>query len=169
LHKFHLAVEVARETKFTDEDDFYTTPTEGSVYLVPSMLIYNEAKIYKPKPGDIVLLFCFPDDKFIPEDVFNQIRVKMVAWSNQHGHHIQRYVHYILQVKPFVAFTMELDLSDLKAMCSVLLFNNVHKPFLLRSTYQLTKASFPKMRYQKLYLHAYSYVITYKNALKKFV
>ena len=92
LHKFHLAVEVARETKFTDEDDFYTTPAEGSVYLVPSMLVYNEAKIYEQKPDDIVLLFCFPDE-FIPEDAFNQVVVKTVAWSNQHGHHIQRYVH----------------------------------------------------------------------------
>ena len=89
LEKFHLAVKVSRETKFTDEDDAYATPTKGSVYLVPSMLVYNEAKIYERKPEDLVILYHFPD-KFIPEDAFNQALVKMVTWSNKHGHHIQR-------------------------------------------------------------------------------
>jgi len=91
LVKFHLAVKVARETKFTDEDDSYTTPSEGDVYLVPSMLVYNEAKFHKRRPEDIVFLFYFPD-KFVPENAFNQVLVKTVAWSNQHGHYIQRYV-----------------------------------------------------------------------------
>jgi len=89
LEKFHLAVKVSRDTKFTDEDDSYTTPTKDSVYLVPSMLVYNEAKIYKRKPEDVVILYHFPD-KFIPEDAFNQALVKTVTWSNNHGHHIQR-------------------------------------------------------------------------------
>ena len=95
LVKFHLAVEVARETKFTEEDDSYSTPTKGAVYLVPSMLVYNEAKIYKRKPEDFVILYHFPD-KFIPEDGFNQVLVKMVNWSNQHHHHIQRYVDSVM-------------------------------------------------------------------------
>jgi len=95
LVKFHFAVEVSRETKFTDEDDSYCTPTDGVVYLVPSMLVYNETKIHKRKPEDMVILFHFPD-KFIPEDAFNQILVKTVAWSNQHGHHIQRYVFSVM-------------------------------------------------------------------------
>ena len=95
LVKFHLAVEVARETKFTEEDDAYSTPTKGAVYLVPSMLVYNEAKNYKRKPEDLVILYHFPD-KFIPEDGFNQVLVKMVNWSNQHHHHIQRYVYSVM-------------------------------------------------------------------------
>ena len=95
LVKFHLAVEVARETKFTEEDDSYSTPTKGAVYLVPSMLVYNEAKDYKRKPEDFVILYHFPD-KFIPEDGFNQVLVKMVNWSNQHHHHIQRYVYSVM-------------------------------------------------------------------------
>lgn len=89
LNKFHLAVEVSRETKFTDEDDTYTTPAKGAVYLVPSMLVYNEAKIHQRKPEDVVILYHFPD-KFVPEDAFNQILVRTVSWSNKHGHHIQR-------------------------------------------------------------------------------
>ena len=142
LVKFHFAVEVSRETKFTDEDDSYCTPKDGAVYLVPSMLVYNETKIHKRKPEDIVILFHFPD-KFIPEDAFNQILVKTVAWSNQHGHHIQRYVYsvmYCIILKAafslfFLAFTMELAPSDLKAIGSALLYNSVHNPVLSRYTY----------------------------------
>ena len=37
LIKFNFATEVSRETKFTDEDDSYSTPTKGSVYLVLSI------------------------------------------------------------------------------------------------------------------------------------
>ncbi|XP_065901120.1 uncharacterized protein [Dysidea avara] len=92
LEKFHLAVKVSRETKFTDEDDSYATPTKGAVYLVPSMLVYNEAKFHKRKPEDVVIFYHFPD-KFIPEDAFSQTLVKIVIWSNKHGHHIQSIHH----------------------------------------------------------------------------
>jgi len=95
LVQFHFAVEVSRDTKFIDEDDSYSTPTDGAVYLVPSMLVYNETKNYIKKPNDFVIMFHFPD-KFIPEDVFNQILVKTVAWCNQHGHHIQWYVFTVM-------------------------------------------------------------------------
>lgn len=91
----HFAAEVPTDTKFMDEDFSYSTTAAGTVYLVPSMLIYSEAKFYRRKPEDMVVLFHFPD-KFVPENVFNQVLVKTVTWSNIQGHHILRYVHVLL-------------------------------------------------------------------------
>lgn len=94
LEKFSLAVEVFRDIKFVDEDDSYITPNDGHVYLVPSMLCYNETKLFTKQNGDIVVLYLFPD-KFVSESIFNQILVKTVSWCRQHGHHIQRYAHTV--------------------------------------------------------------------------
>ena len=90
LEKFNLAVEVFTDIKFIDEDDSYITPTDGRVYLVPSMLHYNETKQYAKQKQDIVVLYFFPD-KFVSESIFNQMLVKTVSWCRENGHHIQRY------------------------------------------------------------------------------
>ena len=73
LAKFNLAVEVFTDIKFIDEDDSYITPTDGRVYLVPSMLRYNETKLYTKQKQDF-----FPD-KFVSESIFNQMLVKTVS------------------------------------------------------------------------------------------
>ena len=103
LVKFDLAVEVSRHTKFADEDYSYPTPAQGAVYLVPSMLVYNEAKNYKRKAEDLVIIYHFPD-KFISENFFNQVLVKMVTWCNIHGHHIQRYVYFMSFCFSYIMF-----------------------------------------------------------------
>lgn len=90
LEKFNLAVEVFRDIKFIDEDDSYITPTDGRVYLIPSMLRYNEINQYTKQKQDIVVLYFFPD-KFMSESIFNQILVKIVSWCRENGHYIQRY------------------------------------------------------------------------------
>jgi len=46
LKKFDLAVEVSVNTKFSDECDSYIIPKSGLVFVVPSMLVYNEWKVY---------------------------------------------------------------------------------------------------------------------------
>ena len=91
LEKFNLAVEVFRDIKFTDEEESYITPNDGRVYLVPSLLRYNETKMYTKHKQDIVIQYLFPD-KFVSESMFNQMLVKTVSWCRQNGHHIQRYV-----------------------------------------------------------------------------
>ena len=92
LEKFHLAVEVSRDTKFDEEKESYTTPKSGRVFLVPSMLVYNPKAIPATQKGDIRLSYHFPD-LFIPENVFNEVLVKMVYWCNQNGHHVHRWVN----------------------------------------------------------------------------
>ena len=91
LQKFYLAVEVSRDTKFDKEKESYSLPKSGRVFLVPSMLIYNPKAVPVAQKGDIILSHHFPD-LFLPENVFNQVLVKMVSWCNQHDHHVHRLV-----------------------------------------------------------------------------
>ena len=91
LENFHLAVEVIKDTKFDEEKESYATPKSSRVFLVPSMLVYNSKVVPKVQKGDIILIYHFPD-MFVPENIFNEILVKMVSWCNQHGHHIHRLV-----------------------------------------------------------------------------
>ena len=91
LENFHLAVEVIKDTKFDEEKESYATPKSGRVFLVPSMLVYNSKVVPKVRKGDIILIYHFPDI-FVPENIFNEILVKMVSWCNQHDHHIHRLV-----------------------------------------------------------------------------
>ena len=86
LQKFDLAVQVSVDTKYFDEDDSYDTPKDGRVFVVPSMLVYNEKKFQK-QSGDIVVLFHYPD-KFLSENVFNHLLVRTIIWCNKDGHHI---------------------------------------------------------------------------------
>jgi len=88
LEMFNLAVDLHRDTKFIDEDQSYSTPETGRVFLIPSMLIYNEKKIYHKTEGDIVIQFHFPDN-FLPETIFNRVLVKTVIWCNDNHHEIR--------------------------------------------------------------------------------
>ena len=49
LQKFDLAVQLPVQTRYFDEDDAYDPPENGRVFVVPSMLVYNEKKITKTK------------------------------------------------------------------------------------------------------------------------
>ena len=123
LEKFNLAVEVFRDIKFIDEEESYITPSDGRVYLVPSMLRYNETKVYTKHKQDLVVQYLFPD-KFVSESMFNQMLVKTVGWCRQNGHHIQRYVQNYTDCvdmlyasyyfSTFIAFTVVLVHSNLR-------------------------------------------------------
>ena len=89
LQKFDLAVEVPVNTKFFDEDDGYDPPNSGRVFMVPSMLVYNKRNVYQKQDGDVVVLFHYPD-KFLSENIFNHLLVKVIIWCNEEGHHILR-------------------------------------------------------------------------------
>ena len=89
LQKFDIAVQVPVNTKFFDEDDGYDPPSSGRVFVVPSMLVYNKKEIYEKQPGDVVVLYHYPD-KFLFENVFNHVLVKTIIWCNEEGHHIHR-------------------------------------------------------------------------------
>ena len=89
LEKFFLAVEVSRDIKFVEEKESYETPTSDRVFLVPSMLVYNTEAVPKKRKGDIVLSYHFPDE-FVPENVFNQVLVKLVSWCKLQSHHVHR-------------------------------------------------------------------------------
>ena len=89
LKKFHLAVEVPRDTKFSDEEECYEIPKSGSVLLVPSMLVYNAEEVPVKRKGDIILIYYFPD-KFVPENLFNQVLVNMVSWCGFQCHYVHR-------------------------------------------------------------------------------
>ncbi|XP_065897157.1 uncharacterized protein [Dysidea avara] len=92
LEMFNLAVVLHKDTRFIDEDQSYSTPVSGRVFLIPSMLTYNEKKIYHKKDGDIVIQFHFPD-KFLPETIFNRVLVKTVVWCNKNDHEIRGIYH----------------------------------------------------------------------------
>ena len=89
LENFYLAVKVLRDSKFDEEKESYATPQGGRVFLVPSMLVYNPKVVPKVQKGDIILIYHFPD-MFVPENIFNELLVKMVSWCNQHDHHVHR-------------------------------------------------------------------------------
>ena len=89
LTKFHLAVEVSRDTKLAEEEESYNTPRGGSVFLVPSMLVYNPKAVPVTQKDEIILIYYFPD-KFIPENVFNRVLVNLVSWCKLQGHHVHR-------------------------------------------------------------------------------
>ena len=89
LQKFDIAVEVPMNTKYFDEDDAYDPPQDGRVFVVPSMLVYNEKKVYQKQGGDVVVLFHYPD-KFLSENIFNHMLVRAIIWCNEEGHYICR-------------------------------------------------------------------------------
>ena len=89
LQKFDLAVELPVNTKFSNEDDGYDPPNNGRVFVVPSMLVYNERNVYHKQVGDTVVLFHYPD-KFLSENIFTHILVRVIIWCNEEGHHIRR-------------------------------------------------------------------------------
>ena len=89
LQKFDIAVQVPLNTKFFDEDDGYDPPSSGRLFVVPSMLVYNEKKIYQKQADDIMVLFHYPD-KFLSPNVFNHMLVRAIIWCNDNGHHIRR-------------------------------------------------------------------------------
>ena len=89
LERFHLAVEVSRDTKFAEEEEYYETPKTGRVLLVPSMLVYNAEEAPVKRKGDITLVYFFPD-RFVPENFFNQVLVNTVSWCKLQGHHVHR-------------------------------------------------------------------------------
>jgi len=88
LKKFNLAAEVPISTKFDDEGPSIL-PQSGRVFFVPSLLVYDVRNVYERKPGDIAVLFYFPD-KVLPESIFNQLLVKTINWCCIEGHCISR-------------------------------------------------------------------------------
>ena len=55
LQKFYITVQVSVNTKYFDEDDGYDPPKDDRVFVVPSMLMYNEKEIYDQQAGDIYI------------------------------------------------------------------------------------------------------------------
>jgi len=138
LKEFDLAVEVSVKTKFEDEDDSYEVPKKDRVFVVPSMLVYNKVKIEKKSVNDVVVLYHFPD-KYLPENIFNHLLVKIVSWCNNKDHHIRWYVHthmvlYILCV--FTAYTEALDTLFSKGKGRVSNYSNATLPILSNVTLQ---------------------------------
>ena len=86
LDKFNLAAEVPPNTKFPRE---FHAPKKGKVFLVPSLLVYDEKATYCPQKGDISIVYYF-EDRFVLESVFNQLLVKVIHWCCQKGHLIQQ-------------------------------------------------------------------------------
>ena len=86
LDKFNLAAEVPQGTRFPHE---FKTPKKGRVFMVPSLLVYDEKATYTPTRGDITVIYYFPD-KFVPESIFNQVVVKTIHWCTHKGHLINR-------------------------------------------------------------------------------
>ena len=64
--------------KFFDEDDSYDPPNSGRVF-----------KVYQKQDGDVVVLFHYPD-KFLSENIFNHMLVRVITWCNEEGHHIHQ-------------------------------------------------------------------------------
>ena len=86
VDKFNLAAEVPSSTKFPRE---FCAPKKGRVFMVPSLLVYDEKATYCPTKGDICVVHYFAD-RFVPESIFNQLIVKTIHWCCQKGHLINR-------------------------------------------------------------------------------
>ena len=91
LDKFNLATEVPPSTKFTDEINVPNRSYASSkVFIVPSLLIYDNKVPYCKQDDDIVVQYYFPD-RFLPESVFNQLLVKTIQWCCKHKHIVRWY------------------------------------------------------------------------------
>ena len=84
LKLFHLAAEVPLSTKFPGESE---VPTDGKIFFVPSLLVFDKKDIYHKKDGDIVIQYYFPDN-FLPERCFNQVLVKIINWCYDNNHQL---------------------------------------------------------------------------------
>jgi len=78
LEKFNLASEVPADTIFFPEICAPRNST-SKVFVVPPLLVYDEKVSYCKEDGDIVVQYYF-SDKFLPENVFNQLLVKTIHW-----------------------------------------------------------------------------------------
>jgi len=77
LEKFSLASKVPPATKFPGEG-FIEEPDE--VYMVPSLLVYDQANELQAKEsGDIAVVYYFRG-KFLPETIFSKLLVKTMHW-----------------------------------------------------------------------------------------
>ena len=87
LDMFNLATEVPANTKFSHENG---SPKSGAskVFIVPSLLVYDNKVPYHKQEGDIVVQYYFPDE-FLPESIFNQLLVKTIQWCCKHNHMIR--------------------------------------------------------------------------------
>ena len=86
LDKFDLAAELPLSTQFPRE---LNVPKKGRVFMIPSLLVYDEKATYCPKQGDICVVYYFAD-RFVPESIFNKLVVKTIHWCCQKGHLINR-------------------------------------------------------------------------------
>ena len=89
LEKFGLAVEIRKETKFENESPRPSLPDTGRVFLVPSMLIYNETATPCTVEGftDNILLYHFPD-RFLSDNFFNHVLILIIKWSIKNHHRV---------------------------------------------------------------------------------
>ena len=87
LDKFNLATEVPSSTKFIREIR-KSRASISKLFIVPSLLVYDEKVSYHKQDGDIVVQFYF-EDEFLPESIFNQLLVKTLQWCFKHNHIIR--------------------------------------------------------------------------------
>lgn len=84
LEKFSIAAEIPPQTIFPGE---LVAPNEGKIFMIPSLLVYDNPKTYTKTENDIVVVYHVPRG-FIPETVFNKLLVKTLNWcykeSNNH-------------------------------------------------------------------------------------
>ncbi|XP_065905734.1 uncharacterized protein [Dysidea avara] len=77
LEKFSLAARVPPKTKFPGEISF-SEPTE--VYMVPSLLVYNQTNEFHVKGSDDIAVVFYFGGKFLPETIFNKLLVRIIHW-----------------------------------------------------------------------------------------
>ena len=84
LDKFNLVTEVPANTIFSHETNA-TRNRKSKLFIVPSLLVYDNKVPYHKQDGDIIVQYYFPDG-FLPESVFNQLLVKTIQWCCKHKH-----------------------------------------------------------------------------------
>ena len=79
MQSFNLLALIPTDTCFIGEST--PPPQEGRVFIVPALLLYDpRLTLCAPENQDQVYMYYF-SDSYLPESVFNQILVKMIAWS----------------------------------------------------------------------------------------
>ena len=83
LHKFSIAAEVPPDTTFPRE---FPPSEKGKVFMIPSLLVYDNTATYQKTEDDIVVVYHVPRG-FIPETVFNKVLVETINWCHQGKSH----------------------------------------------------------------------------------
>ncbi|XP_065906448.1 uncharacterized protein [Dysidea avara] len=121
LEQFSLAAKVPTKTKFPGEECL-SEPSE--VYMVPSLLVYDQANELRAKQTDDIAIAYYFRGKFLPEAIFNKLLVRTIHWCCGKKHHEVKCInrgfgYFLLERGVWQSFKLQLCQSAYCIKCFI--------------------------------------------------